>query len=86
MFLVVVMVFLRGSTDSQSQGLPCICTFFLLLMCDNLSWRIQPYGRSCLLGGLEHRKSSGTIPTDILSRAPEYESDRYLPSIRVVYG
>ena len=89
MFLVAA-VWYSSEAALTLSGLPCIFIVFLLLMCDNLSWRTQPYGESCLLGRLEHRRSSGTIPTDVLSRAPEYlfqrDRERYLHHIRVVYG
>jgi len=58
--------------EYRDLGCGCSCVILLLQkMNDNLSWRIWPYGASWRLGS-EHCRSSTTIPTDILSRAPEY--------------
>jgi len=64
------MEFLRGSTDSQWS---CLYIHHLLLASAVRQSIVEDMAiRSKLELGVEHRKTSGTIPTDILSRAPEY--------------
>jgi len=59
------MEFLRGSTDSQWS---CLYIHHLLASAVRqfITKDIWPYGASWRLG-FGHRRSSGTIPTDILS-------------------
>jgi len=92
MFLVAA-IWSSSEAALTLNGLACIFIIFLFLLCDSLSRRIWPYGASWRLG-FGHPRSSGTIPTDILSLSStrvylslfQRERERYLPSIRAVYG